>query len=344
MPVAQIEDAELKSAMASRRHSEVPSTPGGYKPYPHENVPRAPLSGSMDSGAYNGLPIQSYPQPPPLYPDRPTTATSSSGTPVLGPNIVDSWHFTDPFAAPMHTSLSTNNTAVQVHELPWPLLSSNYDVSTAWGATTYTDEMNGSMGYNGGMGFNFDTLNTDPAQMAFPPPAFMASDYNLEPTPYPAGTGAGGGHDTYSPATAMFDDVLAHATTYTGVQLVESDISQSARDYLLDLFFCPPRFKAGSEPWSEAQFRAKMKLGSWQRPHPALLFAMYTVAATSSYIPAVRALADSLFAIAASKVDEGITQEDRLLDIINATKMLSKWLFSKARALEAYGLSWKAVS
>lgn len=234
-----------------------------------------------------------------------------------------------------------NPSAVQVHDLPWPLLSSSNDVSTMWGAASYTGGMTDNTGYDG-MSFDFDTLNTDPAQMAFPPPAFMASDYNTEPVSH----GSGGLNDVQASAStpAMLDDVLAHATNYTGVQLSEADISQSARDYLLDLFFCPPRFKAGSEPWSEAQFRAKMKLAHWARPHPALLFAMYTVAATSSYIPAVRALADSLFSIAASKVGEAIAQEDRLLDIINATKILSKWLLSKARALEAYSMSWKAVS
>jgi hypothetical protein len=342
--VAQIEDAELKSALASRRHSEVSSTPG-YKPYPNENISRAPLSTSLDSGMYNGLPHPSFPAQP-IYQDRPTTANSSISTPVLGPGIVDSWNFTDPFAAPLHAMSATNTTAVRIDNLPWPLLSSSNDVSTMWGTTTtFADGMTDAMGYDG-LNFNFDTLNTDPAQMAFPPPAFMVSNYNLQPIPNGAGDGARAGivHDPQTNAAGMIDDVLAHATTYTGVQLVESDISQSARDYLLDLFFCPPRFQTGSEPWSEAQFRGRMKLGDWAKPHPALLFAMYTVAATSSYIPAVRALADSLFTITAKKVDEGITQEDRLLDVINATKMLSKWLFSKARALEAYSMSWKAVS
>lgn len=262
---------------------------------------------------------------------------------------MDAWAFNDPFAIPPQLSPSTTTNAVQVDALPWPLLSASNDVSTVWGTAPYMDGIPDSMGFDV-MSFNFDTLNTDPAQMAFPPPAFMASNYNVDPMPPTNASfsgirsGGGGLNELPSPANAMIDDVLAHATTYTGHRLVESDISQSARDYLLDLFFCPPRFRVGSEPWTEAQFRQRMKLGNWQTPHPGLLFAMYTVAASSSYIPAVRALADSLFTIAASRVDEAITQEDRLLDCIIATKMLSKWLFSKARALEAYNMSWKAVS
>jgi hypothetical protein len=220
-----------------------------------------------------------------------------------------------------------------------------------WGSTPFMDmdmEGEGSMGYENGNGngngngmnggaFNLDNLNTDPAQLVFPPPTYIASSSNAAPYPnYPG--------DMPASADSVIDDVLAHATTYTGVRLQESDISQSARDYLLDLFFCPPRIQAGSEPWSEVQFKNRMRLGSRQRAHPGLLFAMYTTAASSSYIPAVRALADSLYTIALQKVDEGIAQEDRLLDCINASKMLSKWLFSKARALEAYNMIGKATS
>lgn len=71
---------------------------------------------------------------------------------------------------------------------------------------------------------------------------------------------------------------------------------------------------------------------------------MYTIAASSSYIPAVRSLADSLYTIAVIKIDESVREEDRLLDAINACKMLCKWLWSKARPLEGYQMCWKAVS
>ena len=284
---------------------------------------------SNGSSAYPGIAT---------YPERPDTA-SSLGTPVIGPGVVDAWAFNDPFAGSSAAPLP--NQAVQLDAIPWAVLSTSNDVSTIWGSTPFMDA-DDKLGYgmgtssnisqsNGGGNINFDNLNTDPAQLVFPPTSWA---------PYPPNPRM----EMPTSADAVIDDVLAHATTFTGVQLLESDISQSARDYLLDLFFCPPRMQAGSEPWSEAHFKSRMKSGSRQRAHPGLLFAMYTTAASSSHIPAVRALADSLYTIAVQKVDEGISQEDRLLDCINATKMLSKWLFSKARALEAYTMIWKAVS
>jgi hypothetical protein len=279
------------------------------------------------------------------YSERPDTASSIS-TPVIGPGVVDAWAFNDPFAGSSAAPLP--NQAVQLDAIPWAVLSTSNDVSTIWGSTPFMDtedNMEYGMGTSsnispltGGGNINFDNLNTDPAQLVFPPPTYMATGSTS--APYPPNPHV----EMPTSADSVIDDVLAHATTFTGVQLLESDISQSARDYLLDLFFCPPRMQAGSEPWSEAHFKSRMKSGSRQRAHPGLLFAMYTTAASSSHIPAVRALADSLYIIAVQKVDEGIAQEDRILDCINATKMLSKWLFSKARALEAYSMIWKAVS
>ena len=141
--------------------------------------------------------------------------------------------------------------------------------------------------------------------------------------------------------TKAIDEVLTQAAE-RGTQLNEADFSQSARDYLLDLFFRPPRVAFGSEVWSEDQFRAKMALPSAQRPHPCLCFSMYTLAASTSYIPAVRALADSLYSIALQKLNEAVTAQDRLLDAINAAKGLGKWQFSRARPLEGFHLSNRA--
>ena len=69
----------------------------------------------------------------------------------------------------------------------------------------------------------------------------------------------------------------------------------------------------------------------------------YTLAASSSYIPAVRALADSLYTIALVKLDEAIAKQDRLLDAINAAKGLGKWQYSRARPLEGFALSNRAT-
>lgn len=81
-----------------------------------------------------------------------------------------------------------------------------------------------------------------------------------------------------------------------------------------------------------------------QRPHPCLVFAMYTLAASTSYIPAVRGLSEGLYGIALVKLNESINHEDRLLDAIRAASMLAKWTYSKSRVLEGYQLGCRAIS
>ncbi|KAL0255438.1 hypothetical protein I308_100242 [Cryptococcus tetragattii IND107] len=129
-------------------------------------------------------------------------------------------------------------------------------------------------------------------------------------------------------------------------RLREDDVSPSAREYLLDLFFSPepPRYQFGSEAFTEAQFRAKLTLQPSLQPHPSLLFSMYTLAASTSYIPAIRSLADELSEIAMKRSEEAIRNKDRLIDAINACKIMSKWFSAKGKALEAYEYSAKAVS
>nr|XP_018262996.1 uncharacterized protein I303_04486 [Kwoniella dejecticola CBS 10117]OBR85154.1 hypothetical protein I303_04486 [Kwoniella dejecticola CBS 10117] len=124
------------------------------------------------------------------------------------------------------------------------------------------------------------------------------------------------------------------------------ELSASARDYLLDLFFCPtpPRPQCGSELFSQEEFKARLSLPESDRPHPCLLFSMYTIAASGSYVPSIRKLAEPLFKIATMKLDVAIRKQDRLLDAIKACKNLSKWLFTKARILEGYQLSAKAIT
>ena len=70
----------------------------------------------------------------------------------------------------------------------------------------------------------------------------------------------------------------------------------------------------------------------------------FTAAASSSYIPGVRALAEPLCGIASAKLDEATAHEDRILDAINAAKILGKWLVGQSRALEGYQMSCKSVT
>ncbi|WVQ79976.1 hypothetical protein IAT38_002077 [Cryptococcus sp. DSM 104549] len=146
-------------------------------------------------------------------------------------------------------------------------------------------------------------------------------------------------------ASQMVDEVMGRVAEFRK-EINENDVSQSARDYLLDLFFCPnpPRKQFGSEVFTEVQFRARMLPNAESRPHPCLLFSMYTVAASSSYIPAVRSLAQPLFGIASANIETAIAEQDRLVDTINACKNLSKWLYSRGKVLAGYEMSARAAS
>ncbi|WVR06813.1 hypothetical protein IAU60_003849 [Kwoniella sp. DSM 27419] len=129
-------------------------------------------------------------------------------------------------------------------------------------------------------------------------------------------------------------------------EAMQADLTQSTRDYLLNLFFqpVPPRPQVGSEVFSEIEFRSKLSLSTDEQPHPCLLYSMYTIASSHSYIPAIRKLGDLLYAITISKLDIAVREGDRLVDAINANKNLSKWLFSQGRDREGYLMSCRAIS
>ncbi|WVW84231.1 hypothetical protein I302_106261 [Kwoniella bestiolae CBS 10118] len=124
------------------------------------------------------------------------------------------------------------------------------------------------------------------------------------------------------------------------------ELSEGARDYLLDLFFGTdtPRPLYGSEMFSEEEFRSRLALPEKQRPHPCLVFSMCTIAATESYVPSIRKLAEPLFKIASSKLEISIRKQDRLVDAIRASKNLSKWLFTQGRVHEGFQFSCKTIA
>jgi hypothetical protein len=83
-------------------------------------------------------------------------------------------------------------------------------------------------------------------------------------------------------------------------------------------------------------------LSSHDQPHPALLYAIYLVAAASSRIPAVRSLTGSLYDIAGDKLEECVGMEDRLSDGVECTMILSRWLEGEGRGLEGLLMRAKA--
>ncbi|ORY26130.1 hypothetical protein BCR39DRAFT_470688 [Naematelia encephala] len=320
--LAEIEEQELRAALAQRKQSAETSIPSTYPSL------QPSLTPSFDMSMY-----QFQPQQP--VNSFPTTEARPQSMPTPQVDPLSSWNWSDTG----FSSLPSTSPAIPLESaMPWSLLSSSNDVSfwdgDSLGVTNPTVSPATEPTPSSLYGIAHDLPSLGALNMnnpLFPPIASSMLQPEISALP----------GVTPSDARAAVDDVLNHAAGFA-VQLDEKDISQSARDYLLDLFFCPPRERWGAEVFSEAQFRAKMLLPPRSRPHPGLVFAMYTLAASSSYIPAVRALAESLYEIAKSKVEASVVAEDRLLDAINACKMLSKWLCTKARALEAHHMSWRA--
>ncbi|ORX35659.1 hypothetical protein BD324DRAFT_631038 [Kockovaella imperatae] len=394
--LAEMEEAELKAAIASRRHSAADALPSGQASgsLNWSNGATSSENAPSNLGAYSD-----YARLFPSFSGPANSVTSSStdaGTSPYGgmprsipsgertaANMMDSlgnWNWPSGSRSGGNSTQPPNgdqpygSNAPTLEGMPWSLLSSSNDVSTVWsmdmsqpvpaqptpinptatGTATPVDPAQSL-----GLGFDLDPsmgfqltqtlkgvdnharqslpLPTQGTQITNTLPIALDPQASLEPhiTPFDSAIPSQTGKEAIN---EVLDRAVEHRTTLT-----EDDISQSAREYLLDLFFCPPRVAFGSEVWSEEQFRAKMALPPKLRPHPCLVFSMYTLAASSSYIPAVRALADSLYLIALVKLDEAVAEEDRLLDAINAAKGLGKWQFSRARPLEGFYLTNKAI-
>lgn len=95
--------------------------------------------------------------------------------------------------------------------------------------------------------------------------------------------------------------------------------------------------------FSEQAFRQRLASPTNQ-PHPCLLYSVFTLAAAASHIPAVRALAESLYAISLAKTEEAIAIEDRVLDAISAFRMLGRWLMLRGRGLEAHQVTCRGMA
>jgi hypothetical protein len=68
------------------------------------------------------------------------------------------------------------------------------------------------------------------------------------------------------------------------------------------------------------------------------------VASSTSYIPAVRALSESLADLALRKIDVGVKNQDRLVDCLIALGLLVRWFQEQNRGMEAKLLLAKGVA
>ncbi|WRT66600.1 uncharacterized protein IL334_003559 [Kwoniella shivajii] len=182
-----------------------------------------------------------------------------------------------------------------------------------------------------------------------PEPRSLTSDQQIDSTISQGGTEMNQAAGSQFPtALEVVESVtrLKKAADLNAQIIGERELCEAARGYLLDLFFSPHRHitECGSEFLSKEEFITRLSLPEGQSPHPCLQFSMYTVASSSSYVPSIRRLAEPLFQMTISKLDEAIRKQDRLLDAIKASKTLSKWLFAQSRPLEGYLYSNKSVS
>ncbi|OCF34322.1 hypothetical protein I316_03836 [Kwoniella heveanensis BCC8398] len=151
----------------------------------------------------------------------------------------------------------------------------------------------------------------------------------------PAGVGTHGPIDT-EPTTDP-----AEGFTLVGGWFDAADLPKIARDHLLDLFFSGMRL-FGQE-FHVPRFMASLTLPPAKRPHPCLLYSMYTLASRISTSAPIRSLEPHFYSIASRQLEESIGHADRLLDATRASTLLAIYKYSKARYHEGWMMTGQAA-
>ncbi|KAK8849759.1 hypothetical protein IAR55_005094 [Kwoniella newhampshirensis] len=131
------------------------------------------------------------------------------------------------------------------------------------------------------------------------------------------------------------------AFTLVGGWFDAADLPKVARDHLLELFFSSMRL-FGQE-FHVPRFMASLTLPPAKRPHPCLLYSMYTMASRISTSPSISQLEPHFYSIASRQLEEAIMHADRLLDACRASTILAVYKFSKARYHEGWMMTGQAA-
>lgn len=91
------------------------------------------------------------------------------------------------------------------------------------------------------------------------------------------------------------------------------------------------------------RFYTRLTLPPAKRPHPALLYTLYLIATKRSSQPALRALETRFYEIARVKIDQGVREADRLIDIVRAITTMTGYLFSKEWYNVGYSMAGQAI-
>ncbi|WWC92908.1 uncharacterized protein L201_007870 [Kwoniella dendrophila CBS 6074] len=162
------------------------------------------------------------------------------------------------------------------------------------------------------------------------PQQWVTGITDSSPKDAPAGTGTKGAFDKKDDEGIL-----------VGGWFDAHDLPKVARDHLLDLFFSGMRL-FGQEI-HVPRFMASLTLPAHKRPHPCLLYTMYTVASRISDSPPIRQLETHFYKIASSQLEESIGMADRLMDATRASTILAVYKFSKARYHEGWMMTGQAA-
>nr|XP_019009262.1 uncharacterized protein I206_05910 [Kwoniella pini CBS 10737]OCF48043.1 hypothetical protein I206_05910 [Kwoniella pini CBS 10737] len=180
--------------------------------------------------------------------------------------------------------------------------------------------------------FNDNNQTTESSQ---DPQRWVTGITDSSPPDAPAGIGT-------SPVDHNeFKDKDSDGFTLVGGWFDANDLPKVARDHLLDLFFSGMRL-FGQE-FHVPRFMASLTLPAHKRPHPCLLYTMYTLASRISDSPPIRQLEPHFYKIASSQLEQSIGMADRLLDATRASTLLAIYKFSKARYHEGWMMTGQAA-
>lgn len=112
------------------------------------------------------------------------------------------------------------------------------------------------------------------------------------------------------------------------------DLSISARDHLLGIFL-PYRKQVGLEIWVP-DFLASLHNPPKGRPHPGLMWMIYTFAAFFSNDPDLQALVPQFMERARRNLEESYARSDRLFNYIQGQTLYSSILYMTGRISEGY--------
>lgn len=91
------------------------------------------------------------------------------------------------------------------------------------------------------------------------------------------------------------------------------------------------------------RFYTRLTLPPSKRPHPGLLYSIYTTAARMSANPAIKQLETQFFEIADKQIRLAVAQYDRLLDALRGMALLTNYLFAKEKYSLGYHMCGAAV-